>query len=402
MYPGARSAWSGWKCLLDGSAANGGWGEVGVDNCGAVRRDGRWWAKHPEESTPLAVTGTLSASGTDLVDVEYEVRRFTADWQGRGLPAHSGSASRVCTVAWAPTMTVSAAELSPEGLAISQTMDWDRGGNLVTLQAVSGGVLLLDGWRGEDVASGEALTVPLEELAFIPEGGANIDLSWTIVTSDGVTTGGSTTVELVYDGDYTTISAPTVTETEGWTKSVVFASVTSARLWVDTADGMAEVAGSGGTFTVPYPLGRDYGMVAVVETGGGWGIWRGSYTSANEPWYLFDLDNGVQAAIKCDIDEPARLSVRTAMDHDETLTTGGGLESVRVGSARSETVTVTGALAEFKDIDAVGSFRALKVCRFCWFRDPFGHLWRVAVTDASEDRNRRAYSEVSVSMRRVG
>ena len=90
------------------------------------------------------------------------------------------------------------------------------------------------------------------------------------------------------------------------------------------------------------------------------------------------------------------------MDHDEALTTSRELESVRVGTARSESMEVSGAIAHFKDGSDQAAFDRLKSCRFCWFRDPFGHLWRVAVTDASQDRSRRAWSEVRVSMRRVG
>lgn len=396
MYPGARSEWGAWTCLLDGSTANGGWGEVGIDNCEPVRRNGRWFA-------PQSVAGTLSADGTDLYDVEYEVRRFTADWQGRGWPAHSGSASRVCTVAWAPSLTVDAAELTPEGLTLTCGLDWPRSGNLVTLSVEAGGSHIVRGWRAEDWADGEALTVPLDELERIPQDGEQLAVSWSIVTTDGVTASGEGAATLSYGDGYGIAVDPDVDEGTGWVKTVDFDGMGSARLWVETADGWVEVAGQGTAFAVPYPLGCDYGMVAVVEDGlGGWGVWRASFSSRSEPWYLFDMDDGTQATIKCGVGEPAKLSVRTAMDHDEAATTGGGLERVRMGAARSETVEVSGALVVPKDAGATSAFRDLKACRFCWFRDPFAHLWRVAVTDASEDRSRRNYTEVSVTMRRVG
>ena len=395
-----RGAWTNWFSIHSKRSANDGWGDVGTPNCSPTLVDGRWYCDE-------GVSYELQSSGTgksDLMEIEYQVRRFSSSWDDGAGWAHGGSASQVCKVAYKPTVSVSSVKMSPNGMAVKVLhSDWTRGGNSYTLTctASTGETIVRNYTVGGREASAR-VTVPLEKMSYIPLSGETVVVNLTATTCDGVRSTAKNTVPLAYDTGYSGTISPTVTDQDGLIKRVSFGSEGVAKLWV-VSDGEAkQVENSGGNvFYVPYPLGCEYSMVGIVEyTDGTWKVWSNDYSSESVARYMWNWGSSGWFDIEVGKDSAPKLNYTNDRDYEANLTNANDYEVVQMGASRKQGWTVKGILVVGDD-DVEDKLREFEGCGHCWFRDPFHRVIRVAVVGFSVEYGAWGHAEVSVTMRRT-
>ena len=100
------------------------------------------------------------------------------------------------------------------------------------------------------------------------------------------------------------------------------------------------------------------------------------------------------------LSELTLLSGNTTIDAEFSRTYGREWDVAHVGRSKSRSVSVDGVVLDSDSGDA-GRFSELIDARFAWFRDGAGHVWRVGVSETSEERTPFGWSSVSVECKVV-
>ena len=344
----------------------------------------------------------LDAKTADLVDVQFEVRAFASSWGEAGSCAHGHSASRTCTVAIRPTLTVGTVAWSPEGLRVPlKIAPTTRGGNRVWVEVRTA--------AGEQVCatvseSGQAASctvdVPGESLRRIPDDGEKLTVRFRWETVDGVALAGSVAATCSWSAGSGETLTPKVTDAPGLVRRVSLGRHASAQAWVVTESGgaVAIPVSADGVADVPVPLGVPFDLFAAVrESDSVWGTWHEAFGAIESEAVVLSWDGG---ALELDY---GRAVATKSFENDvsASLTTGREWEVATVGEARRGTAEVSGHLLGDAAHDAVGAVHALLAARFAWLRDPTGTLWRVAVEKAGVDQTIADVAKITVSVRRV-
>lgn len=394
MDVSGRGSWSAWKSIADGTTTDDGWGDAWAGNCTPTASGSRMVSLN-------GVAVDVSTGTTDLEEIEFEVRRFEASYGDGAIATHGGSASVVCRVARQAVIAVDGTVAwGIAGLFVPLKSGLARGGNTVRCR-----VRGVTDWVTES-NQGASCTIEFtgEHLKSMPrEGDAlTIDVEWT--TADGLQTskhGMSATCS--WQADHGLSFAAQTNVADGLTLDVKTGDHATERLWIVTPVGVTEVTGDGkGNFSgVPCPLNTEFEMFAMAQDSDTkWGTWSGEYRPVDYNGCMFNFDKTdgfTWASVRFGFGDEPSLSRDVSPDSDTLQRAGGGHDVVRFGGAVSETIKLSGALV-WELGDSLERFDALSRCKWAWFRDPEGHVWRVAVTGASVSRKTKGGAEVSVDM----
>ena len=400
-----RTAWSAWKSLDQGVGIYDGWDVAGVPTATAVLGDGRYTASE-------GVSFTLGNSGTaaDLVDVEFEVRQLSAmslDWTETEVYSHSGSAAKVCTVAYKPTLTIGAVNIKMTGAEVTYTSTFHRSSNKVHIW-VDG---LFD-TSGNGI--GYTGTLKSSKILRVPESNEEVTVKWSITTVDGITVTGSQNVNLVV----AFAGAPEMTCTTNLNQEMHLLEVTTpagttdARLWMTlldqkTIEGYEEVVEiekvSSRVFKVPYPLTGRFLLFVAAIVNNVMKVWFTTQVmSMNDITRLWNFGDTLSEYCigTWAMDTPPEESVDTTKSNDDRPTTSGTWNRVRFGNVLSQSRSITAIAMD--DIDKTGrsKVKALSTQKYAWYRNPEGEVVRVAIISVNEVRKYYG-SEFTVEMRRV-
>lgn len=392
----SRSSWGPWRSLADGSAANDGWGAAWRRNCVAKSvGGGRVVADH-------GAAVTWSSGKVDLVDVQFEVRRFDERWGAAGVPAHGPSASATVEVDVDFSVTVGACAWSPEGLMVPLTSDLGRGENTVRVSArlgsTNGAVVFRDVTESHQDAAC-TVEVPNSKVLRVPPDGSRLWVWWRWETSSGLVRDGSATVACGWGTGHGETISPSVTDESGMRLMVSLGSHEETGLWVRVGDGDAvPVDLAEGVGHVAYPFGVPFELFAFSrDSDVKWDTWHKSYEARRGSCYC--LTWGASClSIDAGHDAPPTDSVRVETDVNAKLTTGRTFEVATAGPGRSEVHEISGVV---ESDDAKDLVDALLAAAFATLRDPWGLVCRVVVTEASVTRQYRGFAEVSVTARRL-
>lgn len=408
-----------------------GWGDFqnGNANCTVSKANNRVTAT-------VATTSTLriGANYSDLHEVEFEVRRFAndyelpfTDWFGneRTISAHGGSATKTVTLAYKPTVSLGSlsgnqhvCSWSPLGVMIPVTLSNGRGGNSVSISLYkASGQRMCFSYNEANQDSSSTVVIPNDNLLFMPGNNEIIKADYTVRTCDGVKITGTQQLkvtytaganvaayaELAYENKQLGYMRIEIKRSESSTGSGNFAGY---RCWCVTDNQTIELDEySTGIFYLYYPFNTEFRIFAIA-----WDDIETAWDSCNLPsmtrqnpfgsGYTFTLGNDTTCTIRYGLNEPMSLSTTTDMDYSSNLTTARPFEVVHMGEAKSETMSLNGVIV-YALGDTEEDFEKLKRARFAKMRDPYGHIYEVAIVGATINRTYKHYSEVTVDMRRV-
>lgn len=390
-----RSSWSAWASIADGSTSNSGWGDIQDYNCEVAQKGGVNWAK--------ALTGTLSSGGTDLVEWQYEVRRFAETWGKANGCAHGNSATATVKAAVKPNVSGISAAMTTEGIAVTYTSDFIRSGNTVTVSAPG----LFSAAKSTAMPYSGTVVVPYGNLTTVPDEGDTYAVTVQVTTCDGGIGSTTSRTAVSYDAQHgTTVTAKATVD---GTLATIKTDATAVYLRIERGHGdrLVECPVSNGSVTIAPPLGVPY-LVFVMKgsTSGAWASTALKMDAVNDGCYhITATDCSSDLRVKVKEGERPDFSVSYERDMSLNSTTGREREVVGLGTTVSASWNLGGTLVDKMDgaaLDALDSqFDTAAHMGKCIFRSPHGFWAQAAIKSASIDFQRPDYHDVDFSFEEV-
>ena len=407
------SSWSPWQ-FYGGDTSNEGWGDVTKANAKPTSQ------KDPNGQARKYNTAhqyTLSPTGNDLVEYQYQVRAVSNGKRG-------AVATRTGRYKYRPTYTHQGFTWAPDGLRLKYSSDQKRGNNdlvIFSVKCVHGGktYTVFDGGSAgypvNDIPwSGTAL-LPQSKLKYVPDEGDVVTAVIRFSNVDGAYMTSKQTISSACShgsGKGMTIN-PTVEVTEGKMLHVVdnVQSATKRTLWIDYGNdlkGFSRYADADGEWLIPVLFGRAYTIYVMVEDGSRWDVWTRQMPAVEDPgsyWLNFEnASTGEQdwAQVKVEAGSAPRFGRSVAYDSTSHLTNGNSLQVVHFGTARAEDVDLDGAIGVSIANSTVAKMDALVNAHYAWLRSSrSGTAWRVAVMSASYDYTDPSYVSAKLVLKRI-
>lgn len=390
----------------------------------------------PSDADPMgALTGrhplsvTVSRTGSDRVDVEFEVRAFAITTGHLAGPAHGPSATGTVTVAWRPTLRVTGVAMSPTGLSVMYRSDHTRGGSLVRAEVVG-----LGSARSASAPASGSVDVPLSALSRAPREGEMVQVKLWMWTGDGAAAASDGSYVLSYTAGHGATLSPRVTVYGAPKAAVPGVSVVGlAEMTVAQAAGrtVRQLAGTeagpsycavasgypAGTrfYLVVHrghgdrmvevdparilpPLGVPWRLFATYQSGTSWATWLGDFAAIRSRGWLVDEADGSEG-IEVWVSEGEGPQFAPSYEADVTTHVTTGRERPVV--TRGRTVKATWSLEGWLGVTDAAAEREradwLAHAGLVTFRSPLGFWARAYVTDCKVDLSRSVGGKVSAS-----
>lgn len=366
------------------------------------------------EGVPASVHDYRLADG-DARDAQWELQVRSAG-AGRTSVVHGLAADAVLSLTARPSVTLSNAGVSVDGLHLDYQSDYAYGENVITIRRVvdeTTGLTLFRGpkaYAGLDEASG--IVVPLDG-AHMPGDGDALRVEWDC-GNDRRRDWGRTdvaTLTAAYDAGHGADVTPTLEAAAGHRLRVSFPDLGgSARAWM-VADGVVEELAptrSGGTATawVPYAMGGAFSVMVASASADGdrWGTARAACRMGEgvlagvRACHAWTWDDGAEWATvefkKKGSSSDREWSVKR--DADALSLDSRRWRTVALGVTSELSLDVDGLLVGGRSETDAERMRALALAGHVTYRDPLGGVWAVAVTGVTvKEAGDRA--EVSVN-----
>lgn len=378
-------AWSAWKCLADGSTANGGWGAVGTVEP-VTASGGRIRATH---GIPIVLGST-----NDKVAIQFEARRFEQDFEG-GFDAHGTPASFEASAVIQPSLSISSLVWSPEGVRL--TPSTARGGASYVVE-IDG--ITKQPMRYAGVAAGDYLPIPSGMLAAIPTSGASYTVRLSLTTADGATAKLTASVACSYSASSGLTVSPDFADHPRHVRTVDLSAYPKRNVWVVSEGKAHPMREIDGVFWIAPPQGVPYSIFIQAENAAGaWGTWHAEYPPIPVEGYLLTYEGGT-VCVDMGRSSPPTMTWRPKANTSSDYVTGGGYEVTSAGEGMSAVGTLTGS--SYGDPASVREgLDALIGAVYAWNRGIYGELMRVAVESADDAQNAWGWADVSITMRRT-
>lgn len=399
--------WGAWQSIYDGSTANEGWGDVGIANCTTAdtqRKTSAYGAECP----------TVDNTTYDYAEVEFEVRRFDSNYnETEGLYAHGNSVSQIIGIALAPTLTVSEIWWSVAGLTVNYTSSYKVGGNTIVVEEAYIGDKKLCGahyFSGQPYTG--TVTVPIDELYFVPDEGDTVKATIKITTANFSSAEASISGTVQYESNYgVTISPTYITNREDYTISATVTKHDTDKCYlkIKTPNGYVyrecdelSTTDTERTFRIAPPLNTQFTVCWVATSGTNWGTMNDTLDSVECKWYVWTWENDCCILGYNKDDAPDASDTLTA-DSTEIVTTGREYPVEKFGKSVKRDLSITGVyidnLIKYSDDDA---FERLHAAHTAVFRTPRGKWYKVAVTSVDKPRqSRKVYGDITVTQKAV-
>lgn len=387
-----------WQSVLDGSSSNDGWGDIQTANCEVTQSGNVNWAK--------AFTGTVSTTATDLVEYQYEVRRYATTWGKAGGAAHGNSATGSFKVVITPTVTITGLTMTPTGLAVSYESTFPRGENTITLSCPA----LFEDYTLTNALAADSVVVPYDMLLSVPSEGDSYTVTLALTTLDGGEGNITSAHTVSYDSEHGTgIDVECKVENSLNTMTVDGESV--VYLEVERGHGNRLVpftSDANGKVTIIPPLNKAYKVYVVkgkVTGGDSWATKVMTFPAiADSAYHITALDASHDVTIELGEGQPPTFTPSYARDITFATTTGRERNVAAMGTTTVATWPLNGVMYETFNgpiVDHDAAFDIAAHMGFCVFRAPNGFWAQAAITAASNDMTRDNVHTASFSFKEI-
>ena len=394
---GEWGEWSDWAGLRDGSAANGGWGDMGTPS--------EVTTASGDVTSALPIECPVDGTAYDGCQVGFEVRRFLDDW--RGGVAHTASGSCTSTVTWMPSISLTSVGFGPSGLTVGYETDSRRDGHSAVVSSD-----LFDEVRVERMPRSGAFVVPMSSLRSLPTDGQAVSMTVRLTSCDGCTATYDLAGTVSYDAGSGMSLLPSYRldpERRCW--DVMCPQADSCWLLVPDALGGARFEecprASDGRWRAIPPFGQPAHVFLTGSSGSSWAVRDDVLDPIDDARYAWSFGEGAGSflAVSLGLNDPPSVSHSLSADSEAHLTTGRDFPVVGFGRTVRARCDVSGVLR--RDLaDAVAAARSLaasgRTGEQVVFRDPWGFRARVAVTAVDLPRKHPGYVEVDVTQEVAG
>lgn len=390
--------WSAWKSIFDGSSSNNGWGDIWSENCKPIQHNNTNWAK--------ALSGTLSTTETDLIEYQYEVRRFVSKWGKANGAAHGNSATTSFKVAIEPAISDISLTMTPAGLAVSYTSSLPRSENTIKVSCPE----LFEDHSETAALASDSIVIPYDELLTIPEDGSTYTVELSLTTVDGATSAIRYPASVSYDSEHGTgvdysfgVNGAAVDFTLDGT-GVVYLEVVRGhgnRLIPFETD-------ENGKVTIIPPLNTPYTLYVVkgeVTGGGAWAT-KVLHMGAIETnaYHITSLDGTNDVTIELNEGEPPTFEPSYARDLSFATTTGRERNVATMGTTTVAKWNLAGVFYGTYNGTLLEYDKAFDIAAhmgFCIFRAPNTFWAQAAITASSYNMSRVNVHSASFSFKEI-
>jgi hypothetical protein len=387
------SAWSSWKCPLDGLGGNQGWGDAWTPTLKLGIEDG------DQKSTdiPMPEGYVIDGDKVTAVEVCVQIRAY----QGYdNIQTHGNSASKNFMFHFKPTVRVTAVKLHGTGLRVYYESDLLDGGCAVTVSAMGQTVTESGKYGGHGY-----VLIPHGKLAHVPTG--EIDVTATItkgISSDMASAKITVTDEpkrdvreiAITESSYGTyfVTVPTVSANDD-----VILNVTCGGVVAATAV-KSKMATTRVYESVP-PLHKKASVILwAVKTDGTWIAVEKELDGIFDHSYVWTFDGGACVLDLSNSKPGATQEDSISRDVQDYKIISREYHSYRFNKTKERDLSVTGAIADdLPEKGAWNDFDALLAAGHATFRNARGEILPVAVTGISRPDSHKGWSEVKVTQK---
>ena len=360
------------------------------------------WTDWPEWETANVTQEGVRAWVTEGIDFAYQLRNHKSmqvEIQVRSMGSggydllQGPVASEVVTVGYVPTIALSNATWTPDGLVVPVTCDYDKGAVKAYVTSVKA--------NGREIAARESacpiedgrIVIPQDNLVGIPHDGDSLLITFNPGTDQVARfqVKEAQTISVEYEEG---ASAPATAEGEGMT--LLATAPSGSRMWCVT-DELRECRlvsddGTNAVFEVLYPFGEEYELFLSTPDGS----WHSQMPAKGPRVHAFNWEGGcfILRVRKDDVLE-TDYSIKASYDA-YTLNTRPR-ETVYAGRTFKGTFSAVGSEAPGMDNCSRADAIALQEAVHVTYRSPSGWVRDVAVTGIDMNTS-RGITDYSVSM----
>lgn len=371
-------------------------------------------------ATAITTPAGVDNSSYSRAEIQVQVRQTSA----KNAAAynyvnvtHGAAVSQVINQWCKPSLSISAAIYSPDGLALTYSTNYTIAGSTIyinqILDTTTGVVLLADyEFTGQDYVGD--LYLNCNELYGTPAAGDSIKVTATIIEENGIAKRTVTnTLTVSYDASWGLTLTPTYTSTNRLTVQASVASQPTIQLFLERP------LLDGGTRWVECEKVSDDGITAKFEIIPAYGpaprlMWvavasNATWTSEiTEPsaakvtsdclsWYWVNEQGEPRAAILKYSEKIFQPDDDIKPPANKFVTTGREYPVYRYSKSVERSLDVKGVVIDGESDTncTMADFESMATANHCIYRQPDGKWYQVAITGLSFERN-AGYTEVSI------
>ena len=362
-------------------------------------------------TTPAGVDNQTYSRAEIQVEARLTSAKNAAGYSTAGKITHGTAVSQTINQWCNPSLSITAAVYSPDGLALTYETDYTISGSAITINKItSGGITLIEGYTftGQDYVGD--LYLNCDELYAIPEANSTIRVNATIVEENGIAKRTITqNLTVSYDESWGLSISPTYELTDRLTVRAKIKVYSTLQLYMEAVqmDGttrwvecdLVDTVTENGELYAIYEFAPPYGaapnlMWIAVDTNADW---TSSITAPSGAtvdgeacsWFWIDEQGEPRAAIlkyrEGEILSPANSITLPA---NKFVTTGREYPVFRYSKSIERALDIEGFIlgSEAETYCTLEDFEAMATANHCVYRDPDGKWYQVAITGISFTR----------------
>lgn len=378
------------------------------------------WSAWSNANCTMATDGSRQNWATSPMEVEYlwaNVKNAELEFQLRCAatgnqdedPCHSQAASRTLNVYKKPSVAVTGAGWSPEGLRIGWSSDYTYGTTYLTVKKIMfDGVVAYNNPNGYVLqgmgATGSGL-IPADILRKWPQNSQTLSVTYDVGYDQATQLSSPNTNTYTVSFDAGTTTVEPVFVNSGAKLIAVVADLGTTRMWIAYEDKLIEcwedpaytVTSGYKAFDIPYPMRKAFNVYTSTHNAAGTS-WANDITE-HDPVNRYANAWTWKGGSAYLIYSPERPSISTTYNpvYSAEVLDGREHEAVQFSGTVKVSKDVSGDLMP-NDTSTVEDFEALLAAGHALFRSMNGEIFDAAITAVSTTEVNNSYTEVSVSM----
>ena len=368
-------------------------------------------------TTPAVDNSTYSRAEIQ-VQVRITSAKNAAGYNQTGTVTHGPTLSGIINQWCVPSLSITAALYSPDGLALAYATNYTIAGSSITINYIkdANNVLLIENYTfaGQDYTGD--LYLNCDELYSVPAQNSTLTISATIVEENGVVSKKiSTSLTCAYDAGGTLSLSPTYTLTNRLTlqAKITKYDITQCYLEHKQLDGqtywvacdLVDDDGTYLTFEIPIPYNSLPNILWVcVDSYSQWNTSivsppNTTITSDRFSWFWIDPEGKPQAAIlKYRANEVMQPNDVITLPAHKFITTGREYPVFRYSKTIERGLDIEGAILDVENDNYCkrADFEKMAVANHAVYRQPDGKWYQVAIKGIQFERQNK-YCNVQIT-----
>ena len=334
---------------------------------------------------------------------DYKNMEFQFQVQSQGVNetknVRSDTADQVCQITYRPNVTITASELTHDGLKVSYSSDYPYGAMTIYVEGLSfdGRDVLRSSYSEKVYTKDGSILIPMDKLKSYPTNGTAMSMAYTVGTDQRSYFAGTSlgTTNITWDSGSVELNT-TFTDGDWFLDTATVDKANEVRMWLQptVSDILIELNGTvnGNTtvFDVPYPFGSEYDIFVSYSSSDGtqWGMSH-IHRPAKDALYRAHVLTWPGGGFSIWLKKGSPITEeRTLAPQFEELMLNQRLHSVNAYSGLVKSTGKFDGVVEVRDFNdpysgTLANFEKAVERAHCLYRSPWGRMFYIGITNAS-------------------